>query len=382
MTHHLSIAALLTLAGAAAQAAPVDALAWIRVDHGYTILGGGVPSGVEHRTVIIGTGSDVAAVIDDPEATVVQDETNASPGCIVCLPPIPDTESRVLRENRTDPTQFALARTDRRYLETLDPFALGFFGFAVTQSEESQEALAQVRIGDPPVAAAADAMLRTGYRNDFLNTNSTPVTFLLAGWFDVELIARSNGARGDASATTRLRWNFAGVNDTTLIYAPDPASPWIFEEQEIGSGALSQVDLLIGDTSAGPGFSTDGVAFTAAVSAMGGDGFTEATLSSSHDFLLRLTLPPGQVVADGRDGRTGGRRGLRARLPVPVPASLPLLVGGLATPAFARRRAGRRDAAPACPSPSQEMSMTRGVPDRNAAPAGTGTNTDNRMWSR
>ncbi len=336
MTHHLSVAALLALAGAAAHAAPVDAVAWMRVDHGYEIVGGGVPSGVEHRSVRLGTVSGVGVAIDDPIA-VLLDQGDTTAGCAVCLPPVPDTESRIRRQSRADPTEFALARTDRRYLETLDPNALGVFGFAVARSEESHEALAQVRIGDPPVAASADATLRTGYRNDFLNTNSAPVTFLLAGWFDVELIARSNGAGGDASATTRLRWNFAGVDDTTLIYAPDPASPWRVEGAEIGAGALSEADLLTGDTSAGPGFSTSGVAFTAAVSAIGADGFTEATLSSSHDFLLRLTLPPGQAVQMVVTAEQVAAADF-APAPVPVPASLPLLAGGLAALAFARRR--------------------------------------------
>lgn len=316
-----------------AAAAPIDALSFLQVEYGYVVNGGaGAPAGIVARTQgpVMGRAADSG--IDDAGAVVAIDDLNVTIGCSSCDPPVPFVETRRHRVNRADPTEFADAQYGIEATSIQDPAATSF---AIGEREEVRSGLAQARITSSPVAAFADSAYSLGRTTSFENESGQTIAFNIQGYFDADLLARYSGDDGFARTSTTFDLLFDGVSADALVYLP--LDTYILDIDEAAAGAEVSESLVANQ----PG--TIGLSFSAAASALGDGGFTEATVTAMHAFLFRLTLAPGETAfMTASLGQTNAVEYTPSTAPVPLPASGVLFAGALACVAMGCRRAGRR----------------------------------------
>ena len=312
-------------------ASTVDAVSFLTASHGFSIDGAGPgasPTGIVAVTSGPTIDSTRESAVDDPDA-VNMTQSDVQVG-FAGAPPIPFTYDIQDRTNRTDSTEFADARVSGSVLSTQDE-GDDIMNFSIATRDVTREGLAQVRITSDPVAAAATSAYRVSRTNSYENVTDAPITFTIEGYFDAFLLSRYSGGGGFARAATSWDILFSGHTAGNLTYIPLDTFFTIFDE--IGTGAFADANLVSQPSG------VEGINLTAATSALGSGGFTEASATAEHDFLFRLTVDPGQTVdmAYGFSQVNVVEFDVAPSV-VPLPASAVLLLGALGGLFTLRRR--------------------------------------------
>lgn len=313
-------------------ASTVDAVSFLTASHGFSIDGvapGASPTGIVARTS--GPAMDITreSAVDDPDAVNIT-QNDVQVGNASSSPPIPFTYDIQDRTNRTDPTEFADARLSGSVTSTQDEGA-DSTALALATRDVTREGLAQVRITSDPVAAAATSASGISRTNSYENVTDAPITFTIEGYFDAFLLLRYSGGGGFARAATSWDILFSGHTAGNLTYIP--LDTFFTDFEEIGTGAFATAALVSQPSG------VEGINLTAATSALGSGGFTEASATAEHDFLFRLTVDPGQTVdmAYGFSQVNVVEFDVAPSV-VPLPASAVLLFGALGGLFALRRR--------------------------------------------
>lgn len=312
----------------AARAAPIDALSYLQVRHGFAIAGGAVPAGIVSSVSGPTIDRSNHSLIGDAAATLAADSLTATVGCATCDPPYPYEETGQHRTNRPDPTEFADARHD---IDSLIVQDTGAAFFAIGERQITASGLAQARLTSTPAAAAARSSFTNARVNSFSNQGSQTVAFNILGHFDVDLLARYSGADGFSRTSTVIELLFSGIAADALTYLP--LDTYFLTTDDTAPGA-SVTEALVANQ---PG--TLGLRFSASTTALGDGGFTEATLDAEHAFLLRLSLAPGETALM-TTAYTQANAVEYLPAPVPLPGGIGLLGGALGFLSLLRARRG------------------------------------------
>lgn len=329
MKYALTLATALTttLWGGTALATPVDAVSYLQVSHSYEIVGGDAPDFID-----VGTGGPNPTRIrnsgvDDPAAALAIDDVATQVGVVG---DIPYRETARHRTNRPDPTEFADAQYDISLFATQDAGST-FLGFGSETIERT--GLAQTRITSDPVAAFAQSGYSDERRSRITNESDGEETLAIRGEFAFSLLSSVNGDDALARTSTAIDLVLSGVDaaDVTFLsletYAPDI--------EDSAPGATVVENLIRNE----PG--TAGLTFSAATTAIGDGGYTEATLDVTFRYLLFVTLGAGETVfLDFGYSQANYVEYTPGMAAVPLPAGLPLLAGALALLGLAGRRRG------------------------------------------
>lgn len=323
--------AFISLWSGSAIAVTFDAVSFVSVEHGYTVQNGSLPAGITSRTSGPSITTERNSTIDAPDAALAADTSDITIGCSACTPPTPYRHVGQHRTNRADPTEFADAQFDITAQSFQDGGA-DVTAFAMGARDVTRSGLAQARIASSPAPANAQSGYSIFRTTTFENISNDSISFLIDGYFDAFLLSRHIGGDGFARASTTLEILFSGIAPSALSYFSTSA----YDETatEIGAGANVTEGLFT---------TADGILgmqFTAGATALSGPGLTEASLTAEHDFLMLLTLLPGQS-ADMSFGFSQQNVVTFTPKPVPLPASGLLLIGGLGALAGLRWRRGR-----------------------------------------
>ncbi|MEQ8915119.1 MAG: VPLPA-CTERM sorting domain-containing protein [Roseovarius sp.] len=313
-------------------ASTVDAVSFLTASHGFSIDGaapGASPAGIVASVSGPTIDRTIESAVDDPDAVNIT-QNDVQIGNASSSPPIPFTYDIQDRTNRTDPTEFADARVSGSITSTQDE-GDDIVNFALATRDVTREGLAQVRITSDPVAAAATSAYGLSRTNSYENVTDAPITFTIEGYFDAFLLSRYSGGDGFARAATSWDILFSGHTAGNLTYIP--LDTFFTSFDEIGTGGFADANLVSQPSG------VEGISLTAATSALGSGGFTEASATAEHDFLFRLTVDPGQTVdmAYGFSQVSVVEFDVDPAV-VPLPASAVLLFGALGGLFALRRR--------------------------------------------
>lgn len=331
MKYAITLAA--TLWSSAALALPVDAVSYLQATHSYEIVGSDAPDFIDVRTLGPSPVRSRDSGVDDPAAILAIDDITTQIGCAGCDPDIPYTQTVRHRTNRPDPTEFADAQYGISQLASQDAGS-SFLGFGSETVERT--GLAQTRITSDPAGAFAQSGYSDGRRSEIMNRSDGEETFAIRGEFAFSLLSSVNGGDALARTSTAIDLVLSGVDaaDVTFLsletYAPDI--------EDSAPGATVVENLVRNE----PG--TPGLTVSAAATAIGDGGYTEATLDVSFRYLLFVTLGAGETAyLDFGFAQANYVEYTPMMAAVPLPAGLPLLAGALALFGFAaRRRRGER----------------------------------------
>lgn len=319
-TFTASVICLLS-AGQFANAATIDAVSYVTVDHRFNINGGTSPDGVSAHVSGPTFLSDIAeSQIDDLTAGVVIDETNVQVGLADPDDPIPFVYNQQHRRNRPDPTQFADAQKNIRDLTIRDTGADVTY-FAIGSQHINRDGLAQLRLQDPLVAASAVSSYGASRTLTLENTNDHEVSFGINGAIDASLLSRFSGDGGLARTSTTVSMLFSGLSYDQLEFFDTGSTP--ARTNLTGDGASLAEGLFTTDDG------TLGIIFTAGATAIGDGGFTEADLDVSHLYRLFMTLEAGQSTEIEIAYRQSNFVDYTPLAPVPLPAGGLLLAASL-----------------------------------------------------
>lgn len=272
----------------AGHAVTVTALSFTTSESVFSVSGGSSPDGIEARATdfeFLTVGTD--ATLDDPAAVVAADTNFTQVGNAGPISPVPFIAERQFRLNRTDPTQFADAQYDYESQLTQDGGADVVF-FSPGRQEVDRSGLAQLRLEDPLVSANALSSFGTRRTIEFENISNESITFDVGGSLNMSLLARAAGDTAIARTSAVISVLTEGLAADQITF--------------LDTGGVGESINLIGTgASSGGGLSetSDGVVGTilsASATALGADGFAEASYNMSQLYRLRLTFDPGQIA--------------------------------------------------------------------------------------
>jgi len=328
----ISVTLAVLLSATSAYAAPISAFSELEVNHSFVVNNGNSPEGID-----IGFGPnsltierDATTFVDHPD-TVYEDDINVVVGNAFTDPPIAAQGSWLSTAIRPNGTDSALAFFSSDIVAEDDP---ADDNFDITRRSVRQYGEANAVIVSEPIAASAASSERITRSYLFENTTNDLISFNIAGQFDAALGAQYTGIDGfaRASAVNELLFTPSAGAEITFF----PVSPYLTDVVDADPGAFAFEQLDIG---------SNGFVFTASTSATGMGGTTTALVDAEFRYVFSLSLEGGaSVVMDTNFGQANAVDYTpQPRLaPVPVPASLPLLIGALGGFLTLRRRSETR----------------------------------------
>lgn len=310
-----------------ALAAPISAFSELEVNHSFVINNGNSPQGID-----IGAGPinliierDAATFVDDP-AAVTEDDIDVVVGNPFTDPPLAAEGARLRTTLRPGGTEGALARYHSTTTTEDDP---DDDVFDITRRTVSQEGEANVVITSDPIAASAASSELVSRTYQFENTTDQLISFNIAGQFDASLGAQYNGIDGFARASAGIDLLFTPTVGADITYFP--IAPYLTNIQDDDLGALAAEQLLIGSS---------GFSFTGSTSASGEGGTTTALLDAQIRYIFGISLDPNASLVMTASFRQANAVDYTPQpmAPVPVPASLPILLSALAGFAAIRQK--------------------------------------------
>ncbi|MFK7765535.1 MAG: VPLPA-CTERM sorting domain-containing protein [Roseobacter sp.] len=325
----LSVTAALTTT--TVYAATLNAESQLSLSHSWLINSGNVPAGIVvnnlSNTLVIE--SDATTSVDDPTAV----ETSSN-NFVVGNPfsdPIVPIDSERLNITTIDGSTPAAAASYRYTIEMEDDPDEDEFD--ITRRDIAQFGSARVRLEDNPVEGSASSSHLGGRDFRFDNVTNERISFNLAGAFSAELSSVIEGANGFARTSGGFGILFdvgAGSSVNYFSIAPYLTS---FTDDDPGATVL---ELLL--TNEG---GISGINFGASTTAFGDGGSTEALFSGESRYIFGISIDPGASLLMQTSFRQSNSVMVEPATdlaPVPLPASLPLMIAGLAGFAVLRRR--------------------------------------------
>lgn len=331
----ISVALATSVFAGAAHAAPIDAFSELRMSHTWLLNSGNVPAGitVENLSLTLVTDSAIATSIDDPTAseTVFSDFVVGNP---FSDPPLPVFAERVNSTALDGSPDFATASFVYT-IEMEDDPEDGVFD--LTRRDIDQYGYAQVSMEDGAVEGSASASHVGGRDFRFVNTTNDLISFNLTGLFEADLVSTFEGEAGTVRTSGGFGLIFEDAPGVSITYFP--VAPYTSLTTEEDAGAFV-TDLFLANSGG-----ITGISFGASATAVGDGGYTEALFSADSRYVFGISLEAGASVlmqTSFQQFNSVVVEPAPSVPPVPVPASLPLLLAGLAGFALVRRtRAGR-----------------------------------------
>lgn len=331
MIINVSFAAVMS--AGTATAAPIDAMSEIFLSHSWLINSGNVPDGikVENLSNTLVIDSEISTMIDDPtaEETVNQNFVVGNP---FSDPPVAVDAERIHFTTVDDKPDFAAAIYSYT-IESEDDPDDGVFD--ITRRDIDQYGLARVNTEDNLVDASAMSSHVGGREFRFVNTSDDLISFNLVGALEAELTASFDGAAGVADATAGFGLLFEGGLGASVNYFP--IAPYLTTTVDSDPGSIVE-DLFLANSGG-----ITGVSFDASVSATGDGGLTEAAFFADTRYIFTISLEQGasiSMVTSFYQSNSVVAGPVSDIPPVPLPASLPMLLAGLAGFGFLRHKRG------------------------------------------
>ena len=330
-----AICVVTCLSGTAAVATPVDAISELSMTHTWQVSGGSVPDGITISSVAnsLIIDSNIATAIDDPTAEETADNTFIV-GNQFADPPIP-VESRALNFTTVDGSDdFTAASFDYTITVEDDP---GLDGpYDAIRRDIEQTGFASANLQDNSVASAMSS--HVGARDIlFTNTTDALLSFNIAGLFEADLLATFEGDGGIARTSAGFELLFDLGEGASVTYFP--IAPYLSTTTDTDPGATVS-DLFLANSGG-----ITGINFGASTTAIGDGGITEAAFSASSRYNFGISLEAGSSLVFETSFRQSNAVFVEPAPvipPVPLPATLPMLLAGLAGfTALRRLRAAR-----------------------------------------
>jgi PEP-CTERM motif len=327
----ISAAFATTLVSTAALGAPIDALSELRMSHTWLINGGNVPTGItiDNLSSTFEVSDSVSTMIDDPAA---QETTfsNFVVGNPFSDPPLPVSAERLSTTTVDGTPDFATASLSYRIDMEDDP-ADNIFD--ITRRDINQYGYAQVNMPDGGMDASAMSSHVSSRNFRFNNTSDALISFNLTGLFEAELTSMFLGEAGITRTSGGFGLIFQDAPGVAINYFP--VAPYFSTTTEDDPGAFV-TDLFLANSGG-----ITGISFGASATAIGDGGFTEALFNADSRYVFGISLDPGASVLM----QTGFRQSNSVIVepapsipPVPLPATFPMLIAGLAGFAALRRK--------------------------------------------
>lgn len=325
-----SAALATTLIASAAHSAPIDAISELRMSHTWLINSGNVPDGitVENLANTLVIDSEIATSIDDPTASEVE-FSDFVVGNPFSDPPVPVFAERINSTTVDGNSDFASASFNYRIDSEDDP---DDDVFDLTRRDIDQYGYAQVNMEDGGVDGSAMSSHVGGRNFRFVNTTNDLISFNLSGLFEADLTSTFEGEAGIVRTSGGFGLQFDDGPGVSINYFP--VAPYLSSKTDMDAGAFVS-DLFLANSGG-----ITGISFGASATAMGDGGFTEALFSANSRYVFGISLDAGASVlmqSSFRQSNSVIVEPAPAVPPVPLPASLPMLLAGLVGFAALRR---------------------------------------------
>lgn len=323
----ISFALTTLLSATAAQAASISAFSELEVNHSFVINNGNSPVGID---ISFGPNAltidrDATTFVDHLGA-VTEDDIDVVIGNPFTDPPIAAEGSWLSTTILPNGTEGALAYYHSNILTEDDS---DDDNFDITRRSVQQEGEANAVITSGPIAASAASYERLTRSYLFTNTTNELISFNIAGQFDAALGAQYTGIDGFARASAGIELLFSPSIGAEINYFP--IAPYLTTVLDTDPGSFATEQLLI---------DSSGLDFTASTSAMGEGGTSTALLEAETRYIFGLSLAPGATVVMDTNFRQANAVDYTPipLAPVPMLATLPLLLSALTGFAALRRR--------------------------------------------
>ena len=320
---------VLTGWGAAALAAPVNAVSELALFHAFTINDGSKPEGVSLRRGSFDAARAISTSVDDGSA-VTTSMPFAQVGIPFHDPPVPVIRRRVDRTTINGGLEGSQAQYDLEITETDDPDLVPN-EFAPIERVVETTGAARIFLAGDAVGAAAESDYLIERTHLFENPGNATIAFDIVGDVLANLTVGHDGPTGLAQASGRLSLGFADVADTAITFVPlTPYQPVI---DDADAGALVMETLTTG---------TEGFDFGFSASVMADGTSPVAGFEGGFRYLFQVRMDPGarfRMISGFEQNKIAAFAPIVAV--VPAPDSLPLLLAVLAGACVLSRRAVR-----------------------------------------
>ncbi|MEM1077121.1 MAG: VPLPA-CTERM sorting domain-containing protein [Pseudomonadota bacterium] len=335
MNRSVYLASTLLICGATfAQAAPITAISELSMSHSFIINGGSEPAGVEIDTEpnSLTQSADATSQVDRPGFTPT-DTSDVQIGSSFSDPPTPFEAQRTNSQTNLGNGDVATANYDVSILVENDPDIGNAEEDPIRRAVERSGIAAVSNAADPINAEAASSFTNTrDYR--FTNTTDDAISFNIVGQFEAEMRAEHDGPEGFARTSGSFEMLFETGPGVDITYFP--VAPYLITVEEDDPGA-SVAEMFFADDGG-----IAGVTFSGSASAIADGTDVAASLTAQSRYVFSITLEGGasMLLETAFTQVNAVQVAVPAATPVPLPASLPLLLAGLGGVAVLRRRRG------------------------------------------
>ncbi|WP_375175033.1 VPLPA-CTERM sorting domain-containing protein [Pseudooceanicola sp.] len=307
-------------------AAPVDVFSEVDYTHAFEINSGSMPDGIVFSLAeVLERSSDASTDLDAPVTNVI-DVPSGQVGELYTDPPTPYFDRRGIAETTPDNDHAARASYNVNILQVGGDSQAGL---SIVSREVDNEGAAEVISTDGSVngSGASDFSLRRVY--GFENQGPGLVTFNIAGTFSAEVLAGFDGGAGTGFARSSLSYGLEIAPTDGVLVMHSATAPYLTDIEDSHQDAFVTELLDIGE---------DGFDFSASASVFGPGGPVDATYSGSFSYEFQFVMASGaSFTLTDRFTQINAVDYIAPTTPVPLPASLPLLVVGICGLAGAAR---------------------------------------------
>ncbi|WP_424966880.1 VPLPA-CTERM sorting domain-containing protein [Dinoroseobacter sp. S375] len=322
----------LALSAVMAQAAPVTAISELSMSHSFIINSGSRPTGIEIETVpdSLTVEGQAESQVDGAGFTTTE-SSDVQVGNSFSDPPLPFEAQRSQTQVNLGNGDVATAGYDVSILVVNDP-DLGNSANAPTRREIEQFGIAAVSNAADPINGSAISDFNNTRDYRFTNTTNDTISFNIAGQFEAEMRAEHQGPEGFARTSGSFEVLFETGPGVDITYFP--VAPYLITVDEDDPNA-SVAEMFFADDGA-----IAGVTFSGGASAIADGTEVVASLSAQSRYVFGVTLEGGasMVLETAFSQVNAVQVAIPDIPPVPLPASLPLLLAGLGGVAALRRR--------------------------------------------